>query len=264
MFLVSAAAQWALLVIATAIVVAPAWWLVARRAPRRTAVATADARPSIADASDATAQVAWAPLLIAALVFFGDVILLSAPRVGPFVDLAWNWQGKLLALAAALVLVAGWRELRWRDVGVTRPGPGSWLPALAICAPVVALAVAGGGGETRGSLTEALLFQATMPGLEEELVFRGILWALVDRALPGRRTLWGAPVGWALVVTTVLFGVVHGVVVDDQLTVTFQPALIVFTGVLGFAFGWLRARTGSILPAIVLHNVVNVAITAAA
>lgn len=105
---------------------------------------------------------------------------------------------------------------------------------------------------------ETVLYQATMPGLEEELLFRGILWALIDRALRRRTVLWGAQVGWGLVITTLVFGLAHGVVVDEHLGLSFAPSLVVATGVFGFVAGWVRARAASIWPAVVLHGAVNV------
>ena len=70
----------------------------------------------------------------------------------------------------------------------------------------------------------------------EELTYRGLGFALL------------APYGAALavVVTAVLFGAAHGLVVG-------LPVLVVF----GLAIGWLRARTGSVYPAMLLHAVFN-------
>jgi len=71
----------------------------------------------------------------------------------------------------------------------------------------------------------------------EELVFRGYLWRLVSMIAPG----------WvALVVTTLLFAAFHMDAV--QSTALLPTALFL---------GWLRLRSGSILPGIVAHFVNN-------
>jgi membrane protease YdiL (CAAX protease family) len=70
----------------------------------------------------------------------------------------------------------------------------------------------------------------------EELTYRGLGFAPL------------APYGTvlAVVVTAVLFGAAHGLVVG-------LPVLVIF----GLAIGWLRARTGSVYPPILLHAVFN-------
>ncbi|MGL5817796.1 MAG: lysostaphin resistance A-like protein [Phycicoccus sp.] len=103
---------------------------------------------------------------------------------------------------------------------------------------------------------EAFAFQATMPGLEEELFFRGVLWGLLVLALPGTRRVLGAALPWALVVTTIQFGLVHGLLVRSG-ELVLDPAAIVQTAILGAGLGWVRAATGSIWPGVILHNVLN-------
>lgn len=243
-FILDAGSTWAVIVVAAGAIAAPVWWLWFRASSG----VTSDLRASCL-------------LAIAALALLGNHLLLRAPRVGPFADLGWNWQGKLLALAGSLLLLALWSGLSWREVGVAVPRADAWRPVLVLSvAAVVVFLVFGSDAEARGGDVETLLFQATMPGLEEELFYRGILWALIDRALPRKRLLFGAWVGMGFVVSTVLFGLGHGVVVADGGTATFVLAPVVFTGVAGAVFGWVRARTHSVLPAIALHNVLNVAI----
>jgi len=111
---------------------------------------------------------------------------------------------------------------------------------------------------SRGELTaEGWWFQATMPGLAEELVYRGAFLALCDRAFGRPWRIAGAEVGWGLIVTSVVFGAVHAVNIDRNgaLTVEWLFAIGPFAG--GLLGGWLRARTGSIWPGVVLHNASN-------
>lgn len=78
----------------------------------------------------------------------------------------------------------------------------------------------------------------------EELAFRGLGYAAVGSVL--------APV-WTVVVTGVAFGLAHGLVVA-------LPVLSIF----GMILAWLRWKTDSLYPPIVLHAVFNAAALIAA
>jgi uncharacterized protein len=207
--------------------------------------------------------------LAAAVMFLYGTILVGGNifRILPgfewYHNVTYNWAGKLLVFAFGLVFVALWPGIGWREVGFRwRLNPGSLRP-------VVLITLASGAlfgfmplllpslwGSSEFSL-EALLFQLTMPGLEEELFFRGILLVLLNRALGTPWRLWGAQIGWGLVITTLVFGLVHGLYFswESGFSVNYLP--IVVTALMGFLLGWVRERSGSLIAAIILHNVVN-------
>ena len=84
-----------------------------------------------------------------------------------------------------------------------------------------------------------ILSLAVIPAVFEELFFRGFLFgALRGRFRPAA----------TIVLSAVLFGVFH-VVVRDMLAV---ERLLPSTA-LGLALGWLRSRSGSVLPGMLLH-----------
>lgn len=197
-------------------------------------------------------------LFLAACIMLVELLLLLAPSLGWLASLNWNWQGKLASFIFGLMIVTLWSRLSWKEIGLSKPKSGSWLRVGSILAGTTAFfVISGSGSESMGIDLETILFQGTMPGLEEELIYRGILWVLIAQALPGTRKLWKADIGWNLIITTVLFSLVHGVTFDNSLTFVFDPAVIIFTGVAGFVIGWIRAYSGSILPAVVLHNGIN-------
>ena len=70
----------------------------------------------------------------------------------------------------------------------------------------------------------------------EELTYRGLGYTLLERY--GRWVAIGA--------TALLFGVAHGLVIG-------LPVLVAF----GVGLGWLRSKTGSVVPGMVLHGVFN-------
>lgn len=138
----------------------------------------------------------------------------------------------------------------------TWPTAGGW--ALAAIVGAVALAVELGiglwGGFLRPTpgdwsvLPMTLALAVLVPSLGEELVFRGLL-------TPGREEGLGP---WrAILPSTAVFVLWH---VFEALT--FMPAaapvflradFLATTAVLGLACGWLRWRTGSLWPAVLLH-----------
>jgi membrane protease YdiL (CAAX protease family) len=93
------------------------------------------------------------------------------------------------------------------------------------------------------------LSQILVVAVPEEVFFRGYLLARFEERFPSRRQLWGAAVGWPLVVTSALFAAGH-------FLVDFQPGrLAVFFPAL--AFGWMRSRSGSVASGAVFHALCN-------
>jgi uncharacterized protein len=85
--------------------------------------------------------------------------------------------------------------------------------------------------------------------LPEELFFRGYIQGRLEEALPPTTNLFGARVGWAWILGAALFGLGH-------FLVTFEPQMLsrFFPGL---AFGWMFARTRSILASTIFHAACN-------
>jgi len=91
--------------------------------------------------------------------------------------------------------------------------------------------------------------QLVVIALPEELFFRGYVQGRLEDALPPTRTLFGARVGWAWVLGAALFGIGHFLVTfEPQMLTRFFPGLV---------FGWMFARTRSILPSTIFHAACN-------
>lgn len=185
--------------------------------------------------------------------FFG-----MAPRPELFAG-AWNWYGKLLGVGVVSMAILVLPNVGLRGTGITfRQNTKSLLPAI-----IVTLLWAGviWGGEyltKDGGSTdmESLAFQATMPGISEELMFRGLLLLLLNQAFDFNWSLFGAKLGAGAILTSVLFGLVHGFGMQDgQIYFFLVPVLV--TGVAGFVFAYLKERTGSLLFPIFSHNLTN-------
>ena len=202
-------------------------------------------------------SVRW--LAIAALlVAINDALLTRCYGLLPdLVGGAWNWQGKLIALAATIA-IAALPAFGFRQIGLTLSHePGSLKAAapvaIAYCAFFVVIAMLFPADQPS---TEDVAFQMTMPGLEEELLYRGILLFALDQAFRGRKQLLGMDWGWGAVLSSFLFGMAHAFGYSDG-RFAFDPITMALTGIPSFIAVWLRARTGSLLMPIMLHNFGN-------
>ncbi|CAN5273254.1 hypothetical protein BH09ACT13_BH09ACT13_08790 [soil metagenome] len=176
-------------------------------------------------------------------------------------DLAYRYSSSVAAVVqygimlAILLLIA--RGLPLRDAfGLHRPA--SWLRALGYALlALAAIYVAGyvyvllsGTDPTdeqglvpnewdpdrAGAFVAFLVAVSVVAPIVEELTYRGLGFSLLRP--------YGAWV--AILVTGILFGAAHGLV--EAL-----PVLTVF----GLAVGWLRARTASVYPSMILHGFFN-------
>ncbi len=198
-------------------------------------------------------------LIIAALlVTINDALLTRAYGILPdIVGGEWNWQGKGFALVATLA-IAALPAFGWRRCGFTLSHePGSLKAAIPVaalyCAFFIAIALVFPGGETD---VEEVAFQLTMPGLEEELFYRGLVLFALDRAFTGRKQFLGVNWGWGAVLSCCLFGMAHAFSFSSN-AFSFDAIVLVLTAVPSFIAVWLRLRTGSVLLPILLHNFGN-------
>jgi membrane protease YdiL (CAAX protease family) len=165
-----------------------------------------------------------------------------------------------LLLPLAALVVYRWRGVcdrlavrpasrRWFGVAVL-----VWLATLAVCAIVyfgigaVTGNATGAGIDVIRDVTDMSRFAAATPldwalivtralilvGFGEELLFRGILYSWLRPRLPA----------WAVIlITAAAFALEHG----------YYPILLPLALLLGVALGWLREKSGSILPGLLVH-----------
>jgi len=174
-------------------------------------------------------------------------------------DLAYRWSSSIGAVVqyalmlGILLLIA--RRLPLREVLALRR-PASWPRALGLSVvALLAIWIAGAAldpfldandeqgfvpdewDSSRAAPFAAFFLTVTIVApVVEELIYRGLGYSLL------------APYGvWvAIVVTGVLFGASHGLLIA-------LPILTIF----GLAVGWLRLKTDSIYPPMILHGIFN-------
>lgn len=84
--------------------------------------------------------------------------------------------------------------------------------------------------------------------IQEEIIFRGLLQTTLVRQFPATLSFFGTSLSYAAIIVALLFGLIH-------LEVNPMTAGAAF--VLGLFSGELRYRSGSLLPAILVHAVFN-------
>lgn len=197
-------------------------------------------------------------LVAVGLVFLNDALLTRVygllPDLLPGSD--WNWQGKGLALAATLV-VASLPMFGWRRSGMTLRQAEDSLTALPVALIymgvflVLALAF-----PNEAASPETIGFQLTLPGLEEEPFYRGILLLALGRAFTGRLRLLGVDWSVGALLSCALFGLAHAFGYSDG-AFSFDPMTMLLTGVPSLIAVWLVLRTRSLVLPILMHNFGN-------
>lgn len=207
--------------------------------------------------------VSWGWVLAAAgLVLLNDVALTNAYGLLPnVIPGERNWQGKILALAATLA-VACLPAFGWKRSGLTlKLEPGSLKPALLVGLAYVAFygAMAAVFPNEPAS-AEEVAFQLTLPGLEEEAFYRGVLLLALSQAFTARVRVAGVAWGWGALISCALFGLVHAFGYSKG-AFSFDPLYFVLTAIPSLIAVWLALRTRSILLPVLLHNFGNTAMT---
>lgn len=198
------------------------------------------------------------------LLDFASIWLMKLVKVVPAWG-GWNWQGKVLEagwpvlLAFALPAVFGAKRM-----GLTLPeGKRHWRTVAIACAlyavigiPLLLL-IAGVHLGVHADLP-TFAYEATMPGLGEELMYRGAMLLVLNEAFGRPWKFAGIQFGWGLVIVTALFGFLHGVDAPSFGKIQIVWSGMIFPALTGLALAWLRERTGSVWPGVVFHNFVNV------
>lgn len=194
-----------------------------------------------------------------ALVVINDCLLTRGWGLLP--DFAgasnWNWTGKIMALVVSLVIAAH-PAIGWSRAGLTfrqsLNGRGLTYAVMALTALLFAALALSQPNEPVDA--DTLAFQLTMPGLEEETFYRGLLLFALNKAFRGRWRIAGIDLGWGGIISTFLFGLTHAFGYSDG-AFSFDVLTMAMTGIPALILLWVRERTGSVMWPVILHNFAN-------
>jgi membrane protease YdiL (CAAX protease family) len=193
----------------------------------------------------------WARRAVALLALY----LIALALAGWLLPAAWAAWGSAAAAFSVLLTAQPFIALgvlKPAEIGLTAPRPGTMrvvvlAVGLALLLNIVVMIVRGAAPVRVGGATVAAVLVAAVL---EELVFRGVLLALLDRALPQRWRVAGAYIGWGGVALTVSFVALHGL----------RPGLLLGVLPAALLYLWLRERTGSLLAPIAAHLAWNLSV----
>lgn len=204
------------------------------------------------------------PLLFFVLVYITAAILINQfASVTLFAHQHWNWTGKALALLFGLVAAFVLTNFKPATFGLTTRVHWTGTKTLLIVCGIYFIARVAlymrSGEATAAINTESLLYQATLPGIQEELIFRGILMGLLASVLKQPQfEFLNVSFSWPVIITSLLFGLAHGLSYHPQAGLQINYFLIFRSAFDGFLFALLAQKTQSLLPGILFHNLLNV------
>ena len=174
----------------------------------------------------------------------------------------YNWEGKIAGTIFSLVIAFVFLRNSRMEWGLTlrQTGPAvkwGWTIAALVAVANAAFVFWYWPGTSSADLAD-WTYQLTMPSLDEELVYRGILLLMLERAFRPTLNLLGVPVGWGALITILIFYVSHALRVDADWDVAFIAG-----DILPFIYAsfwvYVRAATGSLLAPVLLHSWANTA-----
>lgn len=175
------------------------------------------------------------------------------PELRPFTT-RWNWWGKTYSILLSIVVILGF-GLSAKAVGLTLPKRNVKVGLVVLIVMILSSVLVGAAADPDPPTASTLAFQALMPGLAEEVTYRGIAPALLLNLMRGRSPPETVP--WIVVlIAAVPYGVVHGLGYDEgAFSFMLGPAVYTLTG--GIIYGWLRFYTGSLLLPFLAHSLGN-------
>lgn len=197
-------------------------------------------------------------ILFAVYVGFGDLVTGLPPAVAElrFVNSRWNWSGQTYSLLFSFAVIAA-LGLKLSTIGAVMPQKNIRVGIIVLIVLIAVSVVLGLVFKPFPPSAETVAFQALMPGVAEELMFRGIAPVLLLGLVRGAGPPQGIP--WVVIlVAAVPYGVVHGLGYSGG-AFSFDALYALYTYSGGIIYGWLRFSTGSLLLPILAHSLGNVA-----
>lgn len=174
----------------------------------------------------------------------------------------WNWSGKIYAILGSVVFLLVYRKFKMTDYYLTFKQERIFFKKGCIIIGILLLI---------GSITsflfstkvgwdwETILFQLTMPGIDEEIAYRGIMLGLLSKVLKSKNEIGKINLGnSAILITALLFGFAHGILITESFNIELRLYPLIRTFIMGLIWGWLTIKSGSILLALISHNLGNV------
>ena len=213
-------------------------------------------------------RVRWVWLLpIPAIAFIAKLLMFEAGAgtFGDWIPGRYNWEGKVAALVCWVGVIAVFFRNNLATVGLTLRQNGPFRTIALGVAALTAIATALWSvfyfpGVKSEPLPD-ILYQATMPTIEEELWFRGVLLAMLTLGFTSRNAQQPSIAGVVLaaVIVSLQFWGVHSIGTDGQRGFVFHVWFNPVAGIYGLLWVIVRLGTGSLVLPMLLHTWANTA-----
>ena len=110
-----------------------------------------------------------------------------------------------------------------------------------------------------GQLVSLIIWQLVVSGFGEEFFWRGYIQTRLNDGFGRPFEIFDVKFGWGLIITSLLFGFVHGLNTFNIFTGTYDFALTwaVFTFFSGLFFGFIREKTKSLIATGLAHGLTD-------
>lgn len=166
----------------------------------------------------------------------------------------WNWDGKIYGIVCGVVMYLLFRrQFADNNFFTLKQNKDGLKSALKVAIAIMCVSLLSGIVNDKEFNIETLLFQISMPGLDEEMMYRGVMLGLMCSALRIGNAAWRNP---AIIINAILFGLVHALSFSDG-ALQVNAMNFVWTGIIGYSFGYITIKTRSILIPMLTHNLYN-------
>ncbi|PHQ57642.1 MAG: CPBP family intramembrane metalloprotease [Lutibacter sp.] len=202
-------------------------------------------------------------IILFVLYFIGYQVLLRLPfyfSTFKFINGDWNWSGKLLAMTGSLIFYYLFKNNFRRHHFLTIKQDKKTLRRISIVIAVISLIaiIEGFLFYNESWNLETVLFQSTLPGIDEEIAYRGIMLGILSSILLEKIQVFKIyihnPSIW---IVGILFGLIHALRLNSEWELSFNILYFVQTFIFGTAWGWMAIKSRSILLPIISHNLSN-------
>lgn len=198
-------------------------------------------------------------LLLFVFIFVVYQVALALPSIHAsfnFIESSWNWEGKGYGISWGIMAYVLFRNyFKENDFFTLKQNKANVKPTLLAAIGVVLLSTTAWFVLDKIAFNaEALAFQLSLPGLDEEMMFRGILLGLLASSLKEKIPYLGNP---SIILVAILFGFTHAITLNKVYAVNFDTLYFVQTCFQGYVWGWITLKSRSILLPILSHNCSN-------
>lgn len=198
-------------------------------------------------------------ILVFSIYFILNRILLYLPLEFEYFKLIngnRNWTGKILAILGSILFLLLYRKFSLKDYFLTFKQKTNFrTKGILVVGTILIIQILSAyffEPKMKWDLN-FLSFQFLLPGIDEEIAFRGIMLGLLTKTLKIKNNFIHLPI----LITAILFGLAHGLFLTETFAISFKFAEFIWTFTFGIIWGWITIKSGSILLAIISHNFGN-------